>query len=322
MKKIISLLCAFAISVLSFCGCSTNTDQTDKLRIVTTLFPAYDFARNIAADNAEVTLLLPPGVESHSYEPTPKDIVEIQNCDIFIYNGGESESWIDNILDSLDCSQFRTVKMIDSAKNLLEEDEAYDTDGDHDDHEHNHDHEHEGDEVEYDEHIWTSPVICIDICKAIEAAISSADSKNSAEYRQNLDSYNSELELLDKSFKEAVEGGKRDEIIFGDRFPFKYFADRYGLEYYAAFPGCSSQTEPSAATLARLIEKTNEDKIPAVFYIEMSNHAVADTISQETGARTLMFHSCHNLTRDEMNAGETYISLMNKNLENLKIALN
>lgn len=319
MKKIISLLCAFAISVLSLCGCSTNTDQTDKLRIVTTIFPAYDFARSIALDKAEVTLLLPPGVESHSYEPTPKDIVEIQNCDIFIYNGGESESWIDNILDSLDCSQFKTVKMIDSAKNLLEEDESYDTDHDH---EHNHDHEHEGDEVEYDEHIWTSPAICIDICRSIEKAISECDSKNAAEYRQNLDSYISELESLDKSFKEAVESGKRDEIIFGDRFPFKYFADRYGLEYYAAFPGCSSQTEPSAATLARLIEKTNEDKIPAVFYIEMSNHAVADTISQETGARTLMFHSCHNLTRDEMNAGETYISLMNKNLENLKIALN
>ena len=319
MKKIISLLCAFAISVLSLCGCSTNADQTDKLRIVTTIFPAYDFAHSIALDKAEVTLLLPPGVESHSYEPTPKDIVEIQNCDIFIYNGGESESWIDNILDSLDCSQFKTVKMIDSAKNLLEEDESYDTDHDH---EHNHDHEHEGDEVEYDEHIWTSPAICMDICRSIEKAISESDSENTADCRQHLNSYISELESLDKSFKEAVESGKRDEIIFGDRFPFKYFADRYGLEYYAAFPGCSSQTEPSAATLARLIEKTNEDKIPAVFYIEMSNHAVADTISQETGARTLMFHSCHNLTRDEMNAGETYISLMSKNLENLKIALN
>lgn len=318
MKKLISLLCAIIIILLSLFGCATNIEQSDKLKIVTTIFPAYDFARSIALDNAEVTLLLPPGVESHSYEPTPKDMVKIQNCDIFIYNGGESESWIDGILDSLDSSKFKTVKMIDSTNALLEEDESYD-EGDK---EHDHDHEHEGDEVGYDEHIWTSPVICIDICKAIEAAISSADSKNSAEYKRNLDSYILRLESLDKGFNDVVESGKRQEIIFGDRFPFKYFANQYGLEYYAAFPGCSSQTEPSAATLARLINKTNDDRIPAVLYIEMSNHAVADTISQETGAKTLLFHSCHNLTRDEINAGETYISLMNKNLDNLKIALN
>ena len=314
MKKIISILCAIVILTISLFGCSVSYEQSDKLRIVTTLFPAYDFARNIAADNAEVTLLLPPGVEPHSYEPTPKDMVEIQNCDIFICNGGESESWIEGILDSLDSSKFRTVRLIDSTSALLEEDESYE----HGEHEH----EHDGDEVGYDEHIWTSPAICVELCNAVEAAISSVDSGNAAQYRRNLESYTSKLKSLDLSFKEVVESGKRQEIIFGDRFPFKYFAQEYGLVYHAAFPGCSSQTEPSAATLARLINKTREDKIPAVFYIEMSNQAVANALANETGVKTLLFHSCHNLTKDEFYSGETYLSLMNKNLENLKTALN
>lgn len=319
MKKIIFILCVIVILTISLFGCSVSYEHSDKLRIVTTLFPAYDFARNIAADNAEVTLLLPPGVEPHSYEPTPKDMVEIQNCDIFICNGGESESWIEGILDSLDSSKFRTVRLIDSTSALLEEDESYE----HEEHgEHEHEHEHEGDEVGYDEHIWTSPVICVELCNAIEAAISSVDSGNAAQYRRNLESYTSKLKSLDLSFKEVVESGKRQEIIFGDRFPFKYFAQEYGLVYHAAFPGCSSQTEPSAATLARLINKTREDKIPAVFYIEMSNQAVANALAKETGAKTLLFHSCHNLTKDEFYSGETYLSLMNKNLENLKTALN
>ena len=317
MKKIISILCAIVILTISLFGCSVSYEQSDKLRIVTTLFPAYDFARNIAADNAEVTLLLPPGVEPHSYEPTPKDMVEIQNCDIFICNGGESESWIEGILDSLDSSKFRTVRLIDNTSALLKEDESYE----HDEHG-EHEHEHEGDEVGYDEHIWTSPAICVELCNAVEAAISSVDSGNAAQYRRNLESYTSKLKSLDLSFKEVVESGKRQEIIFGDRFPFKYFAQEYGLVYHAAFPGCSSQTEPSAATLARLINKTREDKIPAVFYIEMSNQSVANALAKETGAKTLMFHSCHNLTKDEFFSGETYISLMNKNLENLKTALN
>lgn len=313
MKKIISILCAIVILTISLFGCSVSYEHSDKLRIVTTLFPAFDFARNIAADNAEVTLLLPPGVEPHSYEPTPKDMVEIQNCDIFICNGGESESWIEGILDSLDSSKFRTVRLIDNTSALLKEDESY---------EHEHEHEHEGDEVGYDEHIWTSPAICVELCNAIEAAISSVDSGKAAQYRRNLESYTSKLKSLDLSFKEVVESGKRQEIIFGDRFPFKYFAQEYGLVYHAAFPGCSSQTEPSAATLARLINKTREDKIPAVFYIEMSNQAVANALANETGVKTLLFHSCHNLTKDEFYSGETYLSLMNKNLENLKTALN
>lgn len=312
MKKIISLLCSICILLLTFVGCSGDNDDSGKLKIVTTLFPAYDFASNIAGENAEVSLLLAPGVESHSYEPTPQDIVKIQNCDIFIFNGGESESWVEGILDSLD-DTFTTVKMIDSAASLLEEDEDENEESEH---------SHDGDEVEYDEHIWTSPVICIDICNSIKDTLCSVDSANSKIYEENLEKYTGELKELDSDFKDVVTNAKRSEIIFGDKFPFKYFANEYNLTYYAAFPGCSTQTEPSAATMARLINKTNEDNIPVVFYIEMSNRAVADTLAESTGAQELLFHSCHNLTKDELESGESYISLMKKNLENLKTALN
>lgn len=317
MKKIISFICSVCILILSFCGCNAE-NNSGKLKIVTTIFPAYDFARNIAGDNAEVSLLLPPGVETHSFEPTPKDMVEIENCDIFIYNGGESESWVESLLDSGD-GDFTVVKMIDSAKeNLLEEDESEDGH----DHDHENENDHAGDEVEYDEHVWTSPAICIDICGDIAAALCSEDNANSKIYEANLEEYTDKLKQLDGDFKDVVSSAERKEIIFGDRFPFKYFADEYGLTYYAAFPGCSSQTEPSAATMAKLINKTKEDNIPVVFYIEMSNRSVADTLSESTGAQELLFHSCHNLSKDEMQSGEDYLSLMNKNLENLKIALN
>lgn len=315
MKKIIPIICSVCILLLSLCSCGTEADS-GKLKIVTTMFPAYDFARNIAGDNADVSLLLPAGVESHSFEPTPKDMVKIENCDIFICNGGESESWVESLLDSGE-GDFSVVRMIDSAEeNLLEEDEGEDG------HDHDEDHNHGEGEIEYDEHIWTSPTICAKICNDITAAICAEDSANSKIYEANLDEYTDKLKQLDSDFKNVVNSAKRKEFIFGDRFPFKYFADEYGLTYYAAFPGCSSQTEPSAATIAKLINKTSEDNIPAVFYIEMSNRSVADTLAESTGAKELLFHSCHNLTKDEMQRGEDYLSLMNKNLENLKIALN
>lgn len=315
MKKIIPIICSICILLLSLCGCSPETDS-GKLKIVTTMFPAYDFARNIAGDNADVSLLLPAGVESHSFEPTPRDMVKIENCDIFIFNGGESESWVEGLLDSCE-GDFSIVRMIDSAEeNLLEEDEGENG------HDHDENHNHGEGEIEYDEHIWTSPAICTKICSDITTAICTADSDNSKIYEANLDVYTDKLKQLDSDFKNVVSSAERKEFIFGDRFPFKYFADEYGLTYYAAFPGCSSQTEPSAATIAKLISKTNEDNIPAIFYIEMSNRLVADTLAESTGAKELLFHSCHNLTKDEMQRGEDYLSLMNKNLENLKIALN
>lgn len=316
MKKIIkitlALICTLSILTVCFTGCSDDgqADGGDGLHIVTTLFPAYDFARNIAGDNAEVSLLLSPGVEAHSYEPTPKDMVTIEECDFFIYNGGESETWVDSVIDSSD-GNFTALKMLDCAGALLEED-----------HDESEGHDHEGDEAGYDEHIWTSPKICIDICTAIKDELCRLDSENSDAYEQAYNEYIQKLGELDSAIAETVDNAERKEIIFADRFPFKYFAEEYGLAYYAAFPGCSTQTEPSAAKIAELIERVNEDDIPVVFYVEMSNQKVADTISESTNAEKLLFHSCHNLTKDEMDAGEDYISLMYKNLDNLSIALN
>lgn len=311
LKNLISLSCALAIMLGCFSGCSDaeQADGGEGLSIVTTLFPAYDFARNIAGDKAEVSLLLSPGVESHSYEPTPKDMASIQQCDLFIYNGGESEAWVDSIIDSAD-GDFSSLKMLDCTDALLEED--HEDDG----------HEHEGDEAGYDEHIWTSPKICIEICSAIKDELCRLDSENSSAYEQAYNEYIQKLGELASAVAEAVKSAERNEIIFADRFPFKYFAEEYGLIYYAAFPGCSTQTEPSAAKIAELIERVNEDDIPAVFYVEMSNQKVADTILESTNAEKLLFHSCHNLTKDELDAGEDYLSLMYKNLDNLSVALN
>ncbi len=307
MKKILALIFTLALLASSLCACK-STGGDGKLKIVATIFPAYDFARNIAGEHADVSLLLPPGVEPHSYEPTPKDMVSIQNCDVFIYNGGESESWIQDVINSIG-GGFKVVKMTDCVDTLLKEDED---EGDHD----------HGDEPEYDEHIWTSPVICEDICAAISEALCEKDSENAADYKQNAAAYINKLSELDREIKDAVKSAKRRELIFGDRFPFKYFSSEYGLDCYAAFPGCSTQTEPSAAKMAELISKTKDDHIPAVFYIEMSNMSVADTLAESTGADKLLLHSCHNLSRDELARGEDYISLMKNNLKNLKIALN
>ncbi len=307
MRKILTLIFTLALLASSLFACK-STGGDGRIKIVATIFPAYDFARNIAGERADVSLLLPPGVEPHSYEPTPKDMVSIQNCDLFIFNGGESESWIENVLTSID-GGFKTLKMTDCVDTLLEED------GNENEHGH-------GDEPEYDEHIWTSPVICKDICAAISEALCEKDPENAADYKQNAAAYIEKLNTLDREIKDTVKSAKRRVLIFGDRFPFKYFSSEYGLDCYAAFPGCSTQTEPSAAKMAELIDKARNEHVPAVFYIEMSNMRVADTLAESTGARKLLLHSCHNLSRDELERGEDYISLMKKNLENLKIALN
>ena len=307
MRKILTLIFTLALLASSLFACK-STGGDGRIKIVATIFPAYDFARNIAGERADVSLLLPPGVEPHSYEPTPKDMVSIQNCDLFIFNGGESESWIENVLTSID-GGFKTLKMTDGVDTLLEED------GNENEHGH-------GDEPEYDEHIWTSPVICKDICAAISEALCEKDPENAADYKQNAAAYIEKLNTLDREIKDTVKSAKRRVLIFGDRFPFKYFSSEYGLDCYAAFPGCSTQTEPSAAKMAELIDKARNEHVPAVFYIEMSNMRVADTLAESTGARKLLLHSCHNLSRDELERGEDYISLMKKNLENLKIALN
>lgn len=520
LKKFLSLFLS-SVLVLSLTACGKNINQnsnvsdiaeksssapasigTKKLSIVTTIFPPYDFARQVAGEKADIKMLLPPASESHSFEPTPQDIIDISNADIFIYAGGDSDTWVNGILESIDTSKIKILSMMglvdvveeeikegmteddhdhhhEHDKKLTEEDvhdralsdwsgewksiesalengsldeyvkhsaeenetdtEAqkneltkkwksdYDSitisdntvnfdgietdykyigykiiDSDHgssvwygfetqnenvpkyiafNDHgtshaedEHNHEeHDHEHDEQEtphfylrygnesfeklttiedwtpkyftkeasdediakamnehnhghshegvYDEHVWTSPVNAKLITQAIAKAMIEKDSVNTDTYQKNETKYIAELDALDKSFRDVVANAKRKTLIFGDRFPFRYFVEEYGLDYYAAFPGCSTETEANAQTIAFLIDKVKAEEIPVVFHIELSNEKMADTICNETNAKKALFHSAHNLTKDEFNNGTTYLDVMKKNVESLKEAL-
>jgi ABC-type metal ion transport system, periplasmic component/surface adhesin len=336
MKKLISIMLSlcFLFGILS--GCSRNDvyiKSSDKISIIATIFAPYDFIREIAGQHAEVTMLLPPGTESHSYEPTPQDIIKIQNCDVFVYVGGDSDSWVQKILESMDTSGMRIIKLMDFVDVVEEEivegmevvehsdDDDYNHEGAEDkDNEHSNEHT-EDNNHEYDEHVWTSPKNAKVIVQKISDVFCEIDANNSNIYKENTTSYLAKLNDLDLKFQEVVNSAKHRTLIFGDRFPFRYFADVYGLEYFAAFPGCSTETEASAATVAFLIDKVKSENIPVVFHAELSNKKMANTISEETGAKVLLLHACHNITKDEMEKNTSYLELMYQNVENLKEAL-
>jgi zinc transport system substrate-binding protein len=316
MKKIIAFTLLFSIALFSSCGKSaenTNSDSEKKLKIVATSFPSFDFARQIAGSKADIIMLLPPGAESHSYEPSPQDIIAIQNSDVFLYIGGESDAWVNKIIKSMDTSKMRVVPLIDSveaveeviAEGMQEEEEE---DGD-------------SDEKEYDEHIWTSPRNAILMVKKIAEVVEAVDPSNASFYDSNAKKYIKELNALDGDFVKVVKNSKRKVIVFGDRFPFRYFADAYGLKYFAAFPGCSNETEANPATLKFLIDKVKSEKIPVIFHIELSNENIAKAIAGDTGAKIMLLHSAHNISRDDFKKGITYLDLMKGNVETLKEAL-
>lgn len=305
LKRTVGLLIVAALAVGLFCGCKSEDNENGKLKIVTAIFPAYDFARQVFGDTAEVTLLLKPGTESHSYDPSAKDIVKINNCDLFIYNGGESDQWVENILSGLD--EINALRMMDSVEALTEENENIA--------------ESDGGEDEYDEHIWTSPKNAVKIVESIKNAAVDIASENAGLYEQNANSYIAQINDLDKRFSELLAGETR-YFVFGDRFPLLYFFKEYGLNYYAAFPGCGDETEPSARTIAFLTEKLNDsDTIPVVFHIELSDTKLARTLINENSDLIAEFHSCHNITADDFEAGESYVSLMKRNLAMLENVL-
>jgi zinc transport system substrate-binding protein len=472
-------------------GKKEETANNGKPEVVAVNFPAYDFARQIAGDRVNLTMLLPPGAESHSFEPTPRDIIKIQNCDVFIYTGGETDVWVDRILESMDVSKKKIIRMMDAVDVVeeeivegMEDDEhghedenftiedvkdrslpdwegewqsvypylldgtlnpvmehkaesgekttreyydqyktAYVTDMDRvvitndsmtfyrngipvtsryaykgfgvitkddgslrvryqfeaignppngapkyvqfSDHliapgkaEHFHlyagnesfaalmknpnpthyptyypsaltkdeivaemiGHDHE-EEKEYDEHVWTSPKNAQRIVRVIADALCEVDAADAAFFRQNADAYRVQLDELDREFQAVVDAAKRKTIVFGDRFPFRYFADAYGLTYFAAFPGCSTETEPSAATVAFLIDKIKAEKIPVVFHIELSNEKMADTIAEETGAKKRLLHAAHNISKRDFDNGVTFLKIQKANVPRLKEAL-
>ncbi len=298
MKKLLGLVLA-VLMCIGLIGCS-HTD-TDTVKIVCSAFPQYDFLRAITVGtNVNITLLLRPGQESHDYDPSSKDIAAIHAADMFVYVGGESDSWIDKTLETVDTENKTVLKLIDMVEPHTE---------------------HEGHDHGYDEHVWTSPANAVMIANTLCESLCAIDAQNAAVYRKNLSVYLDKLFALDAAFEKVVNQGNRKTIVVGDRFPLLYFCEEYGLSYHAAFAGCAASTEPSSADVAALINTVKAENIPVVFKMELSAGGVADTIAESTGAKVLTFYSCHNLSKTDFEAGETYLSLMNKNLESLKEAL-
>lgn len=324
-KKYINICLSVILCCLVLSSCSNNNQQDDgKLKVVTTNFASYDFARQIGGDEIDVQLLMDPGVETHSYEPSPQDIIMINECDVFIYVGGENEDWVNGILDTLDSEELEIIKLMDCVEVVEEEivegmEHEHDEHNEHDEHDEHDEHE---DNENWDEHVWTSPDNAIKICKTIEDLFSKIDAENAKNYESAYNEYEAKLVNLDNAFKDIMKNAKRHTIVFGDRFPVRYFVEEYDIEYFAAFPGCSSDTEASASTIAFLIDKVKNENIPVVFKIELSNGNIADTISEETGAKVLTFYSCHNLSKEDFDKGKTYLDFMWENVEALKIALN
>ena len=254
-----------------------------------------------------------PGEESHSYEPTPQDIIAIQNCDLFIYVGGENDEWVEDILSSMDTGRMATLRLVDCV-DTVEEEHVEGMKGNH--------REEEENQGEDDEHVWTSPLNAVKIVEQIKEELCEIDSENAPDYEENAEAYVAQLKELDQEFQDVVDHSKRKLMIFGDRFPFRYFAEAYGLDYYAAFSGCASDTEPSAATMAFLINKVQDENIKTVLKMELSNENIAKAIAEATNADVKEFYSCHNLTAEQFADGETYLSLMEKNVETLREVLN
>ena len=302
MKRMAVLL-VLALVIMAFPAMSEG-----RINVVATNFPCYDFARQVVGDRGEVTLLIKPGVEVHAYEPTPADIVAIGAADLFAYIGGEGDAWADNILSGFDGGDApATLRMMDAVSLLEEEgDDAHDV--------------HNG--PEYDEHIWTSPKNAMAMVRAMADALGALDEANAGAYRVSAQAYIDQIAALDAAFEEAVENGARRELVFADRFPFLYFTRAYGLDYVAAFPSCTADTEPTPQILLTLIQRVVEDHIPVVYAIELSTQAVAKTVAEETGAGILTLHSMQTVTQDEFDAGETYVSIMTRNLEAVRKGLN
>lgn len=303
MKRLTAILLCLC---LMLCGCTAEPEKPHdetKLQIVCTSFPAYDFAREIAGDRAELTLLIKPGSEVHSYEPTPKDMIRIQESDLFICNGGESEQWAETLITP----KLNTIYMMDCVDTVEESaDGIYNA---------------EDGEPELDEHVWTSPLNAIKISEEICNALCKLDTDNAEAYKTNFTAYKAQLMALDREFRQVIKNSGKHTLVFADRFPMRYFALEYGLDCYAAFPGCSSETEPSAKTVAYLIDRVREDKIPAVLYMEFSNQKMADVICEDTGCRKLPFYSAHSVSAEQFEQGVSYLDLMRINLNSLKEAL-
>ncbi len=347
MKKCISVLVAAIMmaSCLSACGPVKDTSTasgSDKLQIVTTIFPEYDWVMNILGDNpanAEVTMLLDNGVDLHSYQPTAEDILKISTCDMFIYVGGESDEWVEDALKEATNKDMAVINLLDALGNSVKEEEMAEgmqesehehehEDEEADKHEHGeddaHEHEHEEEETEYDEHVWLSLRNAETLIDSISKELQRIDSANAQVYKANSEAYIKQLSDLDKQYSDAVSAASVKTLLFGDRFPFRYLTDDYGLTYFAAFVGCSAETEASFETISFLSGKVDELSLHAVMTIEGNDHRIAETIVQNTESKDqqiLTMDSMQSTTSKDVESGTTYLSVMEKNLSVLKEAL-
>jgi len=348
MKKIFLILAVF--SALTTSVFAAKAKKTDKLKVVTTIFPEYDWTREIIGDNAknvELTLLLGNGVDLHSYQPSIQDIAKISTADIFIYVGGESDSWVKDALKNATNKNMKVINLLETLGDKVKAEEVkegmqaeeeeehehhhdgnHDEDEDEDDHNHeaedHHHHHHDEDEVEYDEHVWLSLRNAKILCAEIAAALCEKDPANAASYKANLAAYTASLDALDAKYAAAVKAGSKKTILFGDRFPFRYLVDDYGLDYFAAFVGCSAETEASFETVIFLAKKVDELGLNTVLKIESGDGKIARTIIQNTkkkNARVLTLDSIQSTTAKQAKAGTTYLKIMEVNLSVLTEAL-
>ena len=305
----------FALCLILAISCEekkTKAASDGKVNVVATIFPLYDFSRAVAKEQANITMLTPPGSSLHSYEPSPADIKNIQNADVFLFIGGENDAWVERILSTLDTTKMKIVRLFDFVKLYEEEKEGMQP-------------EEESDplqpEVEYDEHIWTSPRNAIFMIEAIADALCEKDTANCEKYKENSQDYALQIEGLSKEFSQIVGSAKRKQIIVADRFPFRYLVEEYGLDYAAAFAGCSDQSDATPATIAYLINTVKKNKIPYIYHVELSNKNTAEAVAEQTGAKMLLLHSYHNISKQEFESGTTYLDLLKQNVVNLKTGL-
>lgn len=337
-KKIFGLILAGAVLIT---GCTAKTEKKDKgdntkgkLKIVTTIFPEYDITRAIAKDKVDLELMIKPGVDVHSFTPTPQDIKTVQNSDIFVYGGTEHDKWVENLTKSIDMKNKKVVKLVDGIQQLEEESvDGMKHEHHHDDKkedEHNHDHKHEkedeynhkGEEKELDPHYWTSPKNAIQMVKTITNALVEKDSDNAEFYKENAENYIKQLEGVDKELHDVVNNAKIKQVVIVDRFPFRYLFKDLGLEYRALFSGCSVESTASAGQIKKMVDYVKENKIPVVYHIEMGKGELAETVAKNSGAKVKLLHSIHTVTKEDFDKGITYIDLMKQNVEALKEGLN
>lgn len=319
MKRVIYIIATITVLALLVLGAIALKDNIEikdenntKVQVITTLFPQYDFVKQIGKDKVEVNLLLPPGVESHIYEPTANDIIKINKSNLFAYTGENMEPWVSSIIQNVDANK---VNILDISKGIAL---IQNEDHDHDDEETEGENEHSH---EYDPHIWLDPALAMQMVNNITESLAKIDPENQGFYENNAKEYKKQLAKLDEDINSSLKEKQRDTLVFGSRFAFTYFAKRYDLKYISAYASCGAETDPSVKAIADIIEYIKENDIPVIYYEEFLEAKVANSISLQTGVKTVMLSSMHNVSSEQLQENVTYIDLMYKNLEGIKQGL-